>query len=181
MRSMAHGSTMWPAHALTLSRIPLAVGLWFVHGIWAVALVGLAALTDTLDGTVARWLQRRGRTTPDIGGWLDPVVDKLFVVIALASLAREVHPGILLLLAAREIVQVPVALVYLARHIAFRELHADWLGKIATVIQLIALGIVLGLPQFALPAAVIAGALGIAAAMHYLFVIAPTARSGSPT
>lgn len=174
---------MWPAHALTLSRIPLAIGLWFVHGIWAVALVGLAALSDTLDGTVARWLQRRGHTTPDIGGWLDPVVDKLFVVIALASLIREVDPAILLLLAAREILLVPVAIVYFARHVAFRELHANVLGKVATVVQLIALAIVLGLPRFALPAALLAGALGIAAAVHYLFVTAPMrdARSGSPT
>ncbi len=180
MRSVAHGSTMWPAHALTLSRIPLAIGLWFVHGIWAVALVGLAALTDMADGTVARWLQRRGRTTPDIGGWLDPATDKLFVVIALASLAREVDPVILLSLAAREILLVPVAIVYLARHVALRELHADVLGKVATVVQLIALAIVLGLPRFGLPAALIAGAFGIAAAMHYL-VATRSARSGSPT
>lgn len=173
---------MWPAHALTLSRVPLAIGLWFVHGIPAVALVGVAALTDMLDGTVARWLQRRGHTSPDIGGWLDPLVDKLFVVIVLASVAREVDPAILLLLAAREILQVPVAIVYLARHVALRELHADLLGKVATVVQLIALGVVLGLPRFALPAALIAGAFGIAAAVHYLFAIVPTrARSGSPT
>ena len=57
------------------------------------------------------------------------------------------------------------------------------MGKVATVVQLVALGIVLGLPRFALPAALIAGVLGIAAAVHYLFVTAPTrdVRSGSPT
>ena len=79
---------MWIAHALTLSRIPIALALWSVWGdpVWSLALVALAALTDTLDGNVARWRKRRGSTGPDIGGWLDPVVDKLFVVIVLGAI-----------------------------------------------------------------------------------------------
>lgn len=166
---MAHGVGMWPAHLLTLSRIPIAVGLWFVHGIWAVALVGLAALTDALDGNVARWLKRRGRVTPDIGGWLDPLVDKLFVVIAFVGIASYVSLPILLLLAAREILLIPIGIVYLARGVKVGELHADAIGKVATVAQLIALAIVLGLPAYGLIAAAIAGALGIAAAAYYAF------------
>jgi len=166
VRSVAHGATMWPAHLLTLSRIPIAIGFWFATGIWAVALVLLAALTDALDGNVARWLKRRGHTSPDIGGWLDPVVDKLFVVIVLIALSREVDPVILLLLAARELLQVPIAIVYLVRRVRFRELHADVLGKVATVVQLLALAILLAVPELGLYAAVVAGALGIAAALH---------------
>ncbi len=160
--------SMWLAHILTLSRIPIAVGFWFVHGIWAVALVGLAALTDTVDGNLARWLKARGHTGPDIGGWLDPLVDKLFVVIVFVALIGEVSPVILLLLAAREILLVPVAIVYFARGVRFRELSADVLGKVATVAQLIALAIVLALPQYGMVAAIVAGVLGIAAAIHYL-------------
>jgi len=158
---------MWPAHLLTLSRIPIAIALGFVHGIWAVALVGLAALTDTLDGTLARWLARRGRTTPDIGGWLDPLVDKLFVAIVVVALIPRVEPATLLLLGARELLMVPVGIVYLARHVRIRELHADVFGKLATVAQLGALAIVLGLPAYGLLAAAIAGGLGIVAAIHY--------------
>lgn len=77
---------MWLAHALTLSRIPLAVALWGTYGepAWSSALIVLAGLTDAADGNVARWMRRRGRTRPDIGGWLDPLVDKLFVVAVLA-------------------------------------------------------------------------------------------------
>jgi len=57
---------MWLAHALTLSRLPIAVGLTqtYGHTAWSVALIALAALTDALDGNVARWMQRRGRTRP---------------------------------------------------------------------------------------------------------------------
>lgn len=169
---------MWPAHLLTLSRIPLAIGLWWaIDSAWGVALIGLAALTDLLDGRVARWLQRRGHTRPDIGGWLDPVVDKLFVVIAVIALARVVDPLILVLLATREILLVPVAVLYLVRHVRLRELHADGIGKVATVAQLVALAIVVGLSAglsrhlatWGLAAAIVAGVLGAAAAVHYAY------------
>lgn len=165
---------MWPAHLLTLSRIPIAIGFWWVDGWWAVALIGLAALTDTLDGRVARWLQRRGHTRPDIGGWLDPVVDKLFVVIVLVALARTVDPGILVLLAARELLLIPISLLYLVRHVRIRDLHADTLGKVATVVQFVALAIVIARPAWGLAAAIVAGVLGIAAAVHY------ARRAGEP-
>jgi cardiolipin synthase (CMP-forming) len=165
---------MWPAHALTLSRLPIAVGFLWAHGWWAVALIGLAALTDTLDGNVARWLKRRGHTTPDIGGWLDPVVDKLFVAIVLVALLGTVDPVILLLLGARELALVPVGILYLVRGAKLHQLHADPLGKVATVAQLVALAIVLGLPAYGLVAALVAGALGIAAAIHYAW--RPVAR-----
>ena len=169
-------SSMWPAHALTLSRIPIAIGFVWAHGWWAVLLIGLAALTDTLDGNLARWLKRRGHTTPDIGGWLDPVVDKLFVAIVLVALLvdRQVDPVILLLLGARELALIPVGILYLVRGAKLRELHADPLGKAATVAQLTALGIVLALPDYGLGAALVAGGLGIAAAIHYAW--RPVAR-----
>lgn len=158
---------MWPAHLLTLSRIPIGVALWFVHGIWAVALVGLAALTDALDGNLARWLKRRGKSSPDIGGWLDPLMDKVFVAIVVVVLLPTVDLPVLLLLAAREILLVPIGLLYLARHVKIGKLHADVIGKVATVAQLLALMVVLGLPAYGFHAAAIAGALGIAAAIHY--------------
>ncbi|MBA2540894.1 MAG: CDP-alcohol phosphatidyltransferase family protein [Deltaproteobacteria bacterium] len=171
---------MWPAHLLTLSRIPIAIGLWWVTGLWAVALVGLAALTDTLDGNLARWLRRRGHTRPDIGGWLDPVVDKLFVLIVVIALSRTVDPLVLILLATREILLIAVAIFYLARRVGIRDLHADALGKAATIAQFVALAIVLALnsrqesrfQEWGLAAAAFAGVLGFAAAIHYWRVVA---------
>jgi phosphatidylglycerophosphate synthase len=161
---------MWPAHVLTLSRIPIAIGFLFASGGWAIVLIGLAALTDVLDGNVARWLKRHGRTTPDIGGWLDPLVDKLFVVIVLIALWNRVDPLLLLLLGARELLMIPVAAIYMIRGIQLRTVHADPLGKAATVAQLTALAIVIGLPEYGFGAAITAGVLGIAAAIHYAWV-----------
>ncbi|MBC7974640.1 MAG: hypothetical protein H7138_06600, partial [Myxococcales bacterium] len=46
---------MWLAHALTLSRVPLAIALWWVWGdpVGSAALVTVAAITDAADGRVA--------------------------------------------------------------------------------------------------------------------------------
>jgi phosphatidylglycerophosphate synthase len=183
---------VWLAHALTLSRIPLALALWRVWGdaAWSVALLGIAGLTDTADGRVARWAKRRGRGEPDIGGWLDPAVDKLFVAIVLAVIwaashdlvtialvgARELvrHARVdhlatvIALIAARELVLVPLAALYLARRRTLRGLRADRFGKTATIAQFIALCVIAVAPEHALPAAAVAGVLGLAAACHYI-------------
>ncbi|MBL0217910.1 MAG: CDP-alcohol phosphatidyltransferase family protein [Myxococcales bacterium] len=162
---------MWLAHALTLSRLPIAIGLVVAYGqtSWAVALVVLAAATDAADGNVARAMQRRGRTTPDIGGWLDPLVDKVFVVIVLATIwwhTREVW--VIGLIAAREIVLAPLLALYLILRRPASHLHARALGKAATIAQFVACGVAIARPAFALPVAAVAGVLGVAAVIDYL-------------
>lgn len=165
---------MWLAHATTLLRIPLALALWWTWGdpAGSVALVAVAALTDTADGRIARWAQRRGARGPDIGGWLDPAVDKLFVAIVLAAIwahTRIPHrTAVIALTGARELVLVPMVAVYLARRRQHRPLHADRFGKLATVAQFIALCVIALAPDHALPAAAVAGALGLLAAGHYI-------------
>jgi len=162
---------MWLAHALTLSRLPIAVGLTqtYGHTAWSVALIALAALIDALDGNVARWMQRRGRTRPDIGGWLDPLVDKIFVVIVLATIWVHTRDVVVIaLIAAREIVLVPLVIAYLARHKPASHLHADALGKAATIAQFVACAVAVAEPRAAIPVAAVAAALGLAAVVHYV-------------
>jgi phosphatidylglycerophosphate synthase len=164
---------VWIAHALTLSRLPLAIALWWVWGdpTWSVVLVVLAALSDVADGQVARRAKRRGAGGPDIGGWLDPLVDKLFVAIVLAAIWTHTPDlAVIALVGARELVLVPLVAVYLARRKPHPELRADVFGKIATVAQFIALCVIALAPRYALPAAVVAAVLGLAAAGHYVAV-----------
>jgi phosphatidylglycerophosphate synthase len=173
---------VWLAHALTLTRIPLAIALWWVWGdpVWAAVLVALAALTDTADGRVARWAKRRGSRGPDIGGWLDPAVDKLFVAIVVVAIWTHTHAALpLVLIGARELVLVPLIAFVLARHIPHRRLQADPLGKLATVAQFVALCVIaIAPPVAALPAAAVAGGLGLLAAAHYIVVAVRDARAG---
>ncbi len=163
---------MWPAHALTLSRIPLAVALWWAYGdvAWSVAIVVVAATTDTADGHLARWLKRRGRTSPDIGGWLDPLMDKVFVAIVLAVIWMHSHELLVIaLIGARELLLVPLVAIYLARHRPVGELRADPIGKAATVAQFIALAIAVSVPSWAIIAASTAAVLGVIAVVHYVW------------
>jgi phosphatidylglycerophosphate synthase len=160
---------MWLAHALTLSRLPIAVAFWWAYGsAWAVVLIALAALSDTLDGNVARYMKRRGVRGPDIGGWLDPIVDKLFVVIAGAAIWH--YSGdllVIVLVCTRELLLAPLVVVYFARGGSTGDLHADVFGKLATIAQFVALAVVLAWPTHALIAASIAALLGALAVVHY--------------
>jgi phosphatidylglycerophosphate synthase len=173
---------MWLAHALTLSRVPLAVALWWLWGdpAWSAALVALAAISDAADGRVARWAKRRGSTGPDIGGWLDPAIDKLFVLIVLAAVWVHTRQlSVIALIGARELVLVPLLAVYLARRTPHRPLQADLLGKLATVAQFIALCVIAVAPRYALPAAIVVAVFGLTAAAHYVIVALRDAR-GAP-
>lgn len=162
---------MWLAHLLTLSRLPIAVGLTqtYAQPAWSVALIALAALTDALDGNVARWMQRRGHTRPDIGGWLDPLVDKIFVIVVLATIWVHTRDVLLIaLIAARELVLVPLVIAYVARRRPASHLHADAIGKAATIAQFVACAVAIAKPGAALPVAALAAALGLAAVVHYV-------------
>lgn len=168
-------AAMWLAHVLTLSRIPIALGFWWSYGDrrWSMALLALAALTDAADGAVARWSRRRtGITTPSAGEWLDPLADKVFVLVAIGAVQHHAPAPwpLVALIVARELVLIPLATVYrLAIH--GRGAHAFQaapIGKAATVAEVAALA-ALVLYRPALPAlAIVAGVLGVAAAARYV-------------
>jgi CDP-diacylglycerol--glycerol-3-phosphate 3-phosphatidyltransferase len=137
---------------LTLARIvfiPLLVVLFYLPFGWsmplAACLFGLAAVTDWLDGYLAR---RWDQATP-FGAFLDPVADKLMVAVALALLIERFDTLWLTL----------PALVIIGREIvisALREWMAEmgkrgtvavsWIGKIKTALQMIALLALLAFP-----------------------------------
>lgn len=172
-------SRMWLAHALTLSRIPIAAVFWLTYGqsrVLSLGLVVLAALTDAADGTVARWAKRRTGSTSTLGEWLDPVADKLFVVGVLAAiqLHAPVPWGIVALIVARELLLIPLVMIYrLVIANARRGEHAFQagnLGKAATIAEIVAIGaIIVRVPRTALLALALAtAALGLAAVIVYI-------------
>ena len=162
---------MWPAHILTLVRIPLALAIALAYGEPAlvVALIVAAAASDAADGNVARWLQRRGKSSPDIGGWLDPLVDKIFVAIVLAAIVVHTRDVVVVaLIGARELLLVPLLAIYLAMRSDHARLHADPIGKVATIAQFLALAIAVAQPAWALWPALAAAGCGVAAVVHYI-------------
>lgn len=82
-----------PANAVTLSRglliAPIFALLWWGQPTAALALYVLAALTDLVDG----WLARRLNQTSAFGAQLDAAVDNIFSVAILGFLALA-YPGL---------------------------------------------------------------------------------------
>lgn len=130
------------ANKLTVIRIflvPIFLMFIAVKGIpygklIATAVFIIAALTDKLDGYIAR---SRNQITR-FGKFMDPLADKLLVTAALVSLVEF------------QIIPTWVAMVIIAREFAVTGLRsiaaaegvviaASWWGKIKTVIQIIAI------------------------------------------
>ena len=170
---------VWAAHVMTAVRIPLAIAFWITYGtpLASLAWVSAAAVSDALDGRLARRARRRAgvpETVPSIGDWLDPAAAKLFVVIALAAIIAHDRDAWILVavLGARELVLVPILVGYqISRVFGGRaiELRAHPIGKAATVMQFLAVVVIVA-PLTALqwPFAIIAGALGVAAVIDQL-------------
>lgn len=94
----------------------------------------LAALTDKLDGYIAR---SRNQIT-NFGKLMDPLADKLLVTAALISLVElQVVPGwAAVVIIAREFAVSGLRSIAAAQG---RVIAASWWGKIKTVIQIIAI------------------------------------------
>jgi len=128
-----------PANLVTALRFALTIPLLQViatDGVSWAATVGwiLLASTDGLDG----WLARRDGTTRS-GAFLDPLADKFLAIGGLASLAAEgVFPWVaVILIAVREVGVSAYRTVAGRRGIS---LPARNLGKLKTVLQLVAVG-----------------------------------------
>jgi CDP-diacylglycerol--glycerol-3-phosphate 3-phosphatidyltransferase len=123
---------------LTLSRlaaIPLLMVLLIVrfpgHDQLAAALFIVFSLTDTLDGQIAR---RRG-TVSDLGKFLDPLADKLFVLSVLIVLVQEglVAAWVVVVIFSRELI------ITILRSVAGMQgmvIAAAPLGKTKTITQM---------------------------------------------
>lgn len=70
---------------ISLLRLPLALMFLQEHVVYRVAALCLAMASDILDG----YLARKYKTTSRLGTLLDPLTDKLFVMIALGVLFTE--------------------------------------------------------------------------------------------
>lgn len=161
----------WPPNLLSLSRLPLAVALWLVPptDAWLIAGLAAAAVTDWLDG----WLARRlapGVPHP-VGAWLDPLCDKAFVASATAFVLVQAEAAVWVapVLLARELVQLPLMLAYArARRGGKRyDFTATRAGKGTTVLQFAAIAAWRLWPAAAVPLTVAAGASGIVAVALY--------------
>lgn len=175
---------------LTLLRIlliPVFVLVFYLPYEWnnlvACIIFTLAAITDALDGYLARKLNQ----ISSLGAFLDPVADKLMVAVALVLLLQQ-DPNHLLALAAAIIIgrEITVSALreWMAEIGARSKVAVSVLGKIKTIAQMLALGFlifeksVLGLPiyQIGLILLYIAAFLTIISMFQYLLAAWPKLR-----
>lgn len=137
------------ANLVTCSRvlmIPIVIILHYstlpYHNLLAAGLFAIASLTDWLDGYLARKLQQ----TSAFGAFLDPVADKLLVVMALVLLAAN-HPTIWFVLPTAVIIAREVFVSALREWMASSNkrnlVKVGYLGKVKTTIQMIAIVLLL--------------------------------------
>ncbi|HEU4602620.1 MAG TPA: CDP-diacylglycerol--glycerol-3-phosphate 3-phosphatidyltransferase [Steroidobacteraceae bacterium] len=147
------------ANVLTMARIvmiPLVVILFYLPQPWsnpAAAIVFiLAAITDSLDGYLARKL---GQTSA-LGAFLDPVADKLMVATALILLVghapneleySKFNPHVLITLTAAVIVgrEITISALreWMAEMGARGKVAVSSMGKLKTIFQMTGLSLML--------------------------------------
>src|SRR5690349_4401060 len=122
--------------------IPLVVGVYYLdvapgmQNLVGTVLFILVALTDWADGFVARRLNM----TSSFGAFLDPVADKFLVVAALLVLVHlgRVHAIVALVIIGREIA-ISALREWMAQIGASRSVAVHMVGKVKTVVQMIAI------------------------------------------
>jgi CDP-diacylglycerol--glycerol-3-phosphate 3-phosphatidyltransferase len=126
---------------LRIALIPVFVAVFFMSfrgaNLLCAALFGLAALTDWLDGYLARRLDQ----TSAFGAFLDPVADKLMVAAALVLLVQAI-PTPWMAVAAVIIIGREIAISALREWMAQigrqRRVAVSLIGKFKTTAQMVA-------------------------------------------
>ncbi|MCB2427008.1 CDP-diacylglycerol--glycerol-3-phosphate 3-phosphatidyltransferase [Methylophaga pinxianii] len=135
--------------------IPVLVILYFMPNpsatIWATVIFVLAGITDWLDG----YLARRMNLTSPFGAFIDPVADKLIVVVALLLILYKSPVWFILIpviiIVFREIT-ISALREWMAEIGARHVVQVSSVGKWKTTFQMIAIGcLIFYKPLFGLP------------------------------
>ncbi|MBS0213947.1 MAG: CDP-diacylglycerol--glycerol-3-phosphate 3-phosphatidyltransferase [Proteobacteria bacterium] len=151
----------------------------------AAAVFVVGALTDWADG----WIARRFNQFSAFGAFLDPVADKLAVAVALVLIVEQAQ--------AQSRLMAMLAIVIIGREIAIsalrewmaevghgRKVRVKWLGKMKTIVQMVAISMLLyvdrllGMPTYVVGQVLlaVAAALTLASGYGYLRAAWPSLR-----
>ena len=139
---------------------PVLLALAFDLRVVAISIFVLAALSDALDG----WLARRQGTTTDHGVLLDPLADKALVLLTLAALwlVGVVPLALVAAFWARELL---VSGLRVLRHRAGEHLPASRAAKLKTALEMCAIALLIVARPPGLEAAVGIALLALALAI----------------
>ena len=177
--------------AITLFRIfliPLFVIVFYLPLGWAnvaaTCIFVVASLSDWVDGYLARSMQQES----SFGAFLDPVADKLMVVVIIVLLV-EAHPSIYIALPSVVIIAREISISALREWMAHlgssTTVKVSFIGKAKTVAQMLALGFMIfsepfmGLPTYEIGLGIyyVAAILTIVSMIVYLRAAWPVMNS----
>jgi phosphatidylglycerophosphate synthase len=164
---MTRGAVFTLPNSISLSRLVLALGFVLIQGSWErVAIIVVAGFTDFIDG----WIARHEKEETETGALIDPLADRIFVFVAISAYLVEgrLTAGQYFIFLARDIATAVgfliAKIIPWLRPAVFR---ARMLGKIVTVLQLIALVAVLIVPQSTQLLVIAIGAVAAASIADY--------------
>jgi len=163
---------------LRLGFLPLfIISVYYDRYDWALGLLLAAALSDLLDGLLARRLNQK---TP-LGAYLDPIADKLLLSSSffILALKGKVSWWLTILVLSRDLLILAIALVILLV-VGYRPLPPTIYGKITTGVQILFVFVVivdaatgpLWLDPVVVALIYLVAAFTIFSGIHYSFVIA---------
>jgi len=134
---------------LRLGFLPfLVITVLYEHFDWALGLLIAAALSDALDGFLARWLSQKTA----LGAYLDPIADKLMLSSAffVLSLKAKISWWVTILVLSRDVLILAISLVILLVF-GYRRLPPTIYGKLCTGAQIVFVFLVVAVEVFANP------------------------------
>jgi cardiolipin synthase len=166
--------------------IPVFVSMLFYQRfVWALVIFVVAGITDGLDGLLARRFHQQSQ----LGRILDPIADKLMLVTSFVVLSmRGVFPTplprhlpipfwVTITVISRDVF-ILIGAAAINMMTGFRAFRPSWLGKISTVVQIVAVAAVILAAEVRLGAGyylptVYASvfALTVLSGIHYVFFV----------
>ena len=138
---------------LTLLRIlliPIFILCYYLPNAWGYLITTgifvFACITDWLDGYLARRLGQESR----FGAFLDPVADKLIVVVALILLVQSYGTALLsipaVIIISREII-ISALREIMAKYGSSKYVAVAFVGKVKTFLQMTSIAVLLSQPH----------------------------------
>ena len=131
----------------------------------ALALFVAAGISDGVDG----YLARRFQMNSALGAYLDPIADKLLLMSSYLFLAIPTYPAVVkvpvwlaMIVISRDLLLMTVALLLILSS-SRKRFPPSWLGKVATVTQIVTVLFVLCANVWSWPRAIVLIAFGAAA------------------
>lgn len=131
-------------NALTVLRIivifPFVYGFLEENYIFASLMLIISALSDALDGKIARKLNQKTK----LGAMLDPIADKVTLVSVMICLGIKfpfTMPFVIILLS-KEVLMLFGGIILLKNHLD--TIPAEWYGKLSTIVFYVSMVLIVG-------------------------------------